>query len=52
MFKGKKYFHEKMTAEQKDKLKESNPKLYSFMFDERVKNRLNPENKKEEVTNQ
>lgn len=51
MFKGKKYFHEKMTAEQKDKLKESNPKLYSFMFDERVRNRLNPE-KKEEVINQ
>ena len=48
MYKGKKYFHEKMTSEQKDKLKENNPKLYNFMFGERTRNKL----KEKEQTNQ
>ena len=32
IYKGKKYFHNKLTAEQKSKIKESNPRLYVFMF--------------------
>ena len=32
IYKGKKYFHNKLTADQKSKIKESNPRLYFFMF--------------------
>ena len=43
---GKKYNPNKMTDEQKDELKETNPKLYSFMFDERVKKSIKTNKKK------